>query len=359
MEQDVINLTSAIAEIADIEGDISHPLLTKIKFVFATDEGAKLATSRAGLKQGIKAEDFDEVIKTAINMPVKMLYLGRKKIGGHFGSVPIGHITGMTKEVIDGVNSLVAEAVLYTEEFPDEVHFLKEAFAAGEAPGISYEVRHNPTASLIENGVEWLKNLVTQAATIVKSPAYGSRTAIMALASNKELTVDEFNKELLELMKPSSNNSEGGSSNMDEKDKKIADLTQQLATASTEAQNLETELTTLRDQIKTLTEENSGLKKTALIEARLKAYTEAGLTLEADAEKADKKKNLLVDMSEEVFNTYIEDLKAAKASKIKAEASRKGADFPRFATGAGEELNLTDLKSSLRAVARGEAPSSE
>lgn len=361
--EETIQITSAIAEISDVEGDFKHPLLTKVKFVFATDEGANLSTAKSGLKQGIRFEDFDEVIRTAVNMPVKMLYLGRRGVGGHVGSIPIGHITGMTKEVIDGVNSLVAEAVLYTEEYPDEVHFLKEAFARGEAPGISYEIRHNPTKSLIENGVEWLKSLVTQAATIVKSPAYGSRTAIMALASNKELSTEDFNNELLSIMKPVESNNEGGS-NMDEKDKKIEELQTALAGKDTELGTLTAQVTELSGKVGTLTEENtalveelSGLKRAALVETRLRAYTEAGFTLEADAEKADKKKDLIANMSEDVFNTYIEDLKAAKASAPKkAEAAAKV--FPKLTPrDNGEGISLTDLKGSLRAIARGDTSS--
>lgn len=356
---------TAIAEISDIAAEDGHPLLTRIKFIFATDEGANLSTSLPGLKQGIKAEDFDEVIATAINAPIKMRYLG-KRLGAqkHFGSIPIGHITKMEKITLENnVAALAAEGVLYTNEYTDEISYLKEAYAANEAPGISYEIRHDPKKSVIEKGVEWIKGLITQAATIVKDPAYGNRTAILALASNKELTNEEFNDEVLELITPKEVTNKGGSG-MDEKDKEIQRLTalaNEKETALVELKTAkETEVSTLSNELKDVTEklaeatkENETLKKTILMDSRVKAYTDAGLTFEEDAAKATAKKELLARMDDEVFTAYIADLKVAKdakpASALASASARSGA--PRLNVAAAPTA-IDDLKESLRGISR-------
>lgn len=181
---------SAIAEITDVPtGDFKHPFLTKIKFIFADNHGN-------GNNQGIEEEDFDEIAKSSIHMPIKMRF-SYSGVGGHEHSTPIGHIVSMTKE-IDGEHAqLVGEAVLYSEEYPEEVGFLKETFAEGKAPGISWELAY--VDSVVKNGIEWLKQVVTRAATFVKTPAYESRTPLLAIA--EELySDDDFMRELGEII---------------------------------------------------------------------------------------------------------------------------------------------------------------
>jgi len=361
LKQKIAEFTTAIAEINDVENteDFKHPLLTKIKFIFATNEGAHLSTASAvpGKKQGIKEEDFDEVIKSAINAPLKMRFLGARGIGNHLGSIPIGHITGMTKtELEDGVKALLAEAVLYTNEYPDEVQYLKDAFAEGKSPGISYEILHSAD-SPIENGVQWLKNMVTQAATIVRSPAYGDRTAILALAANKELTTEEFTEGIIQLVTPQETTIEGGSE-MDEKDKKIKELEDRIVALAAEKETEVTAKSTLQGQIdaltgelETLRGENATFKKNELVATRTKAFVDAGLKLEADASKAEAKKEFWAKMDDATFAEYIEDLKAVsgKATALAEAADRHGIRVPRLAVASnGEGRSLDELKAELR-----------
>jgi hypothetical protein len=155
----------ALAEIQDVpSGDFNHPYLTRVKFVFADDQGAQTSTAPGGLMQGIKFEDFDAAIKTGLNMPIKMAYTG-DGVGNHLGSYVIGHITQMEKaQAEDGSNQIVADGVLYTEEYPEEVAYLKKAKAEGKAPGTSYEIIYKD--SLIENGVQWLKDFFSDICTL-------------------------------------------------------------------------------------------------------------------------------------------------------------------------------------------------
>jgi hypothetical protein len=348
----------SIAEIVDVQNpdgsDYKHPLLTMAKFIFADDRGNNN-------RQGIKAEDFDEVIKSAIDTPVKMRFLGAN-VAGHPGSVPIGHIKRMEKESETDVNRLVAWAVLYSEEFPDEINFLKEAHASGEGPGISYEIMYSNSVS--ENGIEWLKNMTTRAATFVKSPAYGTRTALLALASNKDISPEEFTKELLAIVKP---NDKGGSQRMELEDKikaleaEKASLTAEASTKQSEIDKLAGEITTLKTEVDTLKTQNSDLKRTAVADARAREYVEAGFQLEADAEKLTKKKEFWTALSDEAWTEYLTDLKSAKATTpaALASASARGTSIPKLAVAEGKETTLDDLKAGLRGISRGQAVASE
>lgn len=351
----VFNTT--IAEIFEVEneGDFKHPLLTIAKFVFADDKGNSN-------NQGIKADDFDEVIKTAIHMPVKMRYLGASA-GGHQSSVPIGHIIKMDKETLaDSSNRLVASAVLYSEEFHDEVMFLKEAFNKGEAPGISYEIMY--ADSVEENGIQWLKKMITKAATFVRSPAYGNRTALLALATRQDIDSEEFLTDFVtmaqdwageSLSKKSKeeNTQEEGGKLMEEELKQLKaeaeGLKEQIESLKKENDDLKEKLTTTNAELAKLNEE-------ALAATREKKYLEAGFSLESDAEKAAKKRAFWISLSEEAFEEYIADLKAAKGATKAAEASTtKKPELPKLAVASGDtqiEYTVDSLKAELRNAAR-------
>lgn len=206
--------------------------------------------------------------------------------------------------------------------------------------------------------------MITKAATFVKDPAYGKRTALLALASDADsLSDEEFQEELLALI---DTEPKGGNKRMDEKDTKIKDLETALASATTEVQTARTAeattraeieaLTSERDTLKTendaLVKENDKFKKDAILSERMRVYAEAGLTLEADAEKAGKRKEFLISLSDEAFTTYIEDLKIANATKKVAIASR-GRELPRLEIPKGRE-DLQTLKNQMRVAARGE-----
>lgn len=296
-----------------------NPYLTVARFVFADDKGATTSTGNGNL-QGIELEDFDTVIKTSLHMPVKMRLMG-DTVGSHSGSYVIGHIIDMTKED----NKLVAQAVLYREEYPEEVTFLKEAFAEGKAPGISYEIAYGD--SVIKNGVEWLKNMFTTAATFVKSPAYGSRTALLALASAKD------EGEFIQTMKTLVAQAEGienddpipsnkGGTNVDELEKAQKEAEAFKAEAETRTAEISrlTEALEAKDvEIASLNTTVSTLQGEKLMETRVRKFTEAGFMLEADAEKADKKKSFWLTLSDEGFDEYLDDLVSAKAMAAKPE----------------------------------------
>ena len=304
---------SAIAEIVEVPqlDNFKHPFLTLAKFIFADDKGNQN-------NQGIEFEDFEEVSHSAIDTPVKMNFTGAG-VGNHLGSYVVGHIKDMEKVEAGGVNQLIATAILYSDEFPEEIKYLKDSFASGEAPGISYELAYQE--SKLKNGIQWLKKMFTLASTFVRAPAYGKRTAILALASAKD--DDEFIQTMKTLVAQAEEKSgEGkiinptgkGGKNVEELEKAKADAEKFRAEADTrtvEVARLTEQLEAKTGEISTLTEKVATLEREKMLEARIRKYTEAGFQLEAEAEKVDKRKTFWLSLSDEAFEEYLADLVAA------------------------------------------------
>lgn len=182
---------SAISEV--LPQDFVHPGLRTVRFIFCDDQPNENG-------QGIEYSDFAELKQSAIGTPIKVKFLG-KGVGGHYSSIPIGHIKAMSeREAEGGVHQLIADGILYAEEYPDEVEYLAHSFAEGKAPGVSWELSYNSERSIVKNGIQWLKGLLTRAATFVSDPAYGNRTAILALASNRNIDAAQFMEELTMLV---------------------------------------------------------------------------------------------------------------------------------------------------------------
>lgn len=336
----------AISEIIQ-EAKDGHPFLTVAKFIFTDDKPNSN-------NQAISVDEFDSIIASAVGMPIKMRFDGAGATK-HPGSIPIGVIRAMEKKVAaDGSNQLIAEAVLWNDEYPDEVAYLKETFADGKAPGVSWELGYK--SSIIESGVTWLKNVITRAATFVKSPAYGTRTALLALASMNDpedikISILALAEELTKDKLPPVGN-KGGKQGMTEEE--IKKLQEDLKKAQAETETLKTQVTEKDKVIKANEEESAKLKKEALIATRVQKYSEAGFKLDTDTAKADKKKEMFVVLQDDQFEEYIADLKEAAKPKQPstpaqlALASASAQNFPKPDTSDGD-LNLKEF---MRGLAR-------
>lgn len=356
---------SALAEISP--EDFSHPGLRMARFIFCDDQPNDNL-------QGIEYEDFEEIKKSAIGTPVKIKFFGASA-GGHLGSIPIGFIKDMFERQVDGVNQLVADAVLFATEFPDEVEYLETSFAEGKAPGISWEIGYH--TSIIREGVEWIKGLVTRAATFVRNPAYGNRTAIIALASNRELTDEQMMVELSELANDNSPKitDEGGNNRMDEKE--LQELRDKLAALETSLAEKTTEITDLTAKIESLTttvaEKDSKIaefERKELVASRTAQIVEAGIELPTDPEKLAAKQAFYADMTEEGFAEYKEDL-TSNIEKAVEKAGKKKEGFsslrtperlPRFTASSesdddDEEVTLVGMKAKFGQISRSYASS--
>jgi hypothetical protein len=290
-----------------------------------------------------------------------------ESVGGHVGSTPVGFIKNMFKQAQDdGTVQLMADATLFAEEYPEQIDWLQERFKEGTAPGLSWELKYND--SIIKDGIEWIKGIVTKAATFVKFPAYGTRTAIVALASDRSLSDDEFVEAFKGIFDTSSpkNDDQGGNNRMDEELQKlqdqIAELEEKLEVATKALGDKETaisEITTERDDLKSTISE---YEQRELIASRTAALVEAGVTLPNDPEKLASKQAHWASMSDEAFNSTVEDLKdSIEASKKAepvvslAERLRRPTAVPRFTAVAeeGEERPSYDsLRGHLRSLAR-------
>jgi hypothetical protein len=369
-----------ISSIMDVPGiDDTHPFITVARFVFADDKPN-------ANNQVVDYSEFDNIKNSAVGMPVKMKFTG-SGVGEHEGSVPIGTIQSMEEITnTDGSHQLVAQAMLWKEEFPEEVQYLKDTFAAGDAPGISYELGYADSET--KNGLQFIKRIVTLAATFVKHPAYGTRTRLLALAAMEVVTAQDIAEatvqaakstniplsdviDILGTLKGSSENpviedpmkigesSEEGGNQMEEE---LQQAKAMAASLSAEIEALKALIDQKDAEILGTQEEIKGLKLAALVDSRTRRVVEAGLTLEADAEKAEKKKALWASLTDEQFEEYLDDLVTAKKSATPAaaamdvkalaavaRASTQGNAIPKIES---EEKDFNSLKDAIRNIAR-------
>lgn len=350
----------SIAEASD--GHFHNPYIKYVRFVLCDDQPNEN-------NQGVAHEDFPSIAESAIGTPIKMRFLGQT-IGSHIASIPIGHITDVGEEELeDGKHRLIADGILFASDYPDEVEFLEEAFAANKAPGISFEVRYNSALSILKDGVEWIKKGIMQAATFVRNPAYGGRTALLALASDKSITDEDFAAGLTAFaaeLRPK-NTIEGGNNKVEEELKKAQEALDaakaQLETVNTELADLKTahaSVTVERDDLqKKVDTQDAALAAVArenLIATRTAAVAEAGIKIETDPEKLTKKQTFWANMEEEAFAEYVDDLKAASKGAtnkpfetLKLASASRG--VPRLSV-ESENEGLVGLRERLGTISR-------
>jgi hypothetical protein len=351
------------------QSEINNPHLRPIRFVLADD--------RPNVNnQAVSVDEFDALAASAVNMPIKMRFLGKKSgAGGHTGAVVIGHINDTEREEVNGTNRLIAQGVLYAFEYKDIVDYLDEALAEEEAnpgkskvPGISWELGY--TEGIIEKGIEWLKGVVARAATLVGNPAYGKRTALLALASDQTLTEEQLEEEALKVF-AIEQPPEGGTDdvNLEEAQARIAELETELANAKADSTQKATEIETLsatasrveelETQVTELTDKVSTFEKNDLIADRTEKAVAAGYVLDKDADKLAKKQELWASMAEEIFEEYVSDL-AAVAKKVPAtfaaQASARKLELPKITTGDGGSAIGTDFRSRIKGMGQSLKP---
>ena len=354
-----IKYQQAIAELVQV-----NPYQTIATFIFADDKPNMN-------KQGLPFSEFERVAKTAIGMPVKMRFTGdgfiqaEKDIENHDGSIPIGVIQSMEiKTISDDYHQLIAQAALWNDEYPEEITWLKKKFAEGKAPGLSYEINFNDFERDDEN-IQWIKDTYTGAATFVKTPAYGTRTALIALASIQDKTVLE--EGILAIAeKLTAKHEPKGGNRVDEKELEALKgerdtFKAEAASKQSEIENLNKSITDLGSEIETLKTENSNLKQAALVDSRLREYSAAGFQLEAEAEKADAKKSLFASFSDDQWTSYLADLTAIKAQAAAAapQPDNKGVAMASLRTtivprpdNVDTSIDVSSLAQDLRGLAR-------
>lgn len=152
-----------------------NPLVSWAKFILTDDK-----PNGNGMR--VPPEEFDNLIKSGLHMPIKM---AEGKIEeDHSNAKPIGVITHLKKEFIDGVNQIVGLAALWLRERPSDVSYLKDTLENGGDINLSWELAYG-IREPGDAGTVNLRDVVLQAATIVTRPAYQGRTRIVAMAAKE------------------------------------------------------------------------------------------------------------------------------------------------------------------------------
>lgn len=146
-----------------------NPLVTWIKFILTDDR-----PNANGVR--IPKEEFPNLIKTGIYMPVKSGKFGEEFLG-HPNAWPLGTITHLKEEG----DKIVGLAALWEQEREDDVLSIKEAFDSGKDINLSWEIAYEDEV-LEDDGVKVLKGTALLGTTIVDVPAYEGRTPILAVA---------------------------------------------------------------------------------------------------------------------------------------------------------------------------------
>jgi hypothetical protein len=278
---------------------ITHnPTVTWTKFVLVDDQPN-------ANKQRVPEEEFENLIKTGVFMPIKM---AEGKINdGHDGARPIGVITHLKRFK----NQILGLAALWSREHPDDVEYIKQAYASGKQLQLSWEILFSePT---VADGIEELRNTTLRAVTLVGLPSYSGRTPILEVASKKTNEEEESMEELEQLRKD------------------LADLKLTLAEKETLLSGKDVAISSKDEELATLKSERDSLAefKATIDKQRDEAeklqgikvqFKEAGL--EKDDEYFEKNKSMLLSFEQPELDFFMQEVLSFKPAN-ETEASRK------------------------------------
>ncbi len=275
-----------------------NPTLKWIKFVLTDDSPNAKA-------QRIPKEEFANLVKTGVHMPIKMAQGFIRE--GHEFSVPIGSITNL----VERENFVEGIAGLWQKEFPDEIDVLQERASSDEKPQLSWEILYQDSKFDDNSGVETFEGVMLEAATFVEAPAYEGRTPVVVMASKKEAQADDY-----KIVTEDYNNME----------EQLKALEIELAKARSESESLTSDLATLQEsfdaletekgELTTSNEELSAFKseieEARAQEAKLEALTElfsnSEVRLPEDYLEDEEKREQLLAMDLNDVEFLIRDL---------------------------------------------------
>jgi hypothetical protein len=249
---------------------------------------------------GIPMSEADNIIATAENSPLKILFDGTQYYD-HEAANAVGPITNVRLSEIDDRPVIVADAIIWNELYSDVSEYLKE-LSTSKTIGTSWEIWH--TDSYVDdNKIEWLKDCKFAASCIVRVPAYGpSRTRVLSIAEQSEKKMLENLVKLLSAMYPDVN-----------EDTALATL----ETVINDSAAMRSQLSQLENEKRELSEKVSAYeleKELAAIEAK---KAERTVKLEGLGITA---RDLYFELSDEAFNAIVEDASAIKPQNV-AQAS--------------------------------------
>lgn len=261
-----------------------NPNVAWMKFLLTDDQ-------HNANKQRIPREEFANVLRTGLFMPLKMAY--GEVSEGHDDTFPLGVMTHLKTEG----NSIQALAALWDRERHEDVEFLRQRYSEGKSIDVSWELTY--TDEDVEDEGVALKNVSMNAATIVGMPAYQGRTTALALSSvEKEgVSMDTIEKTEHERLL---------NEQKDQFEAQIAELQASLTTVQTELDTLKPQYEELATYKQTIEEAEE--KKTKLASIKSK-FDDAGLDI--TDEYFTEKSEALAGMTDEQLEFFIQELVAA------------------------------------------------
>ena len=329
-----ISMVKLMLEDGDLKDDKAfasitlNPDIAWAKFILTDD-------SVNANKDRIPEEEFENLIRTGINMPIKMAF--DQIEDGHDESYPIGVITHLKKVK----NQIVGLAALWKHERPRDIEYIKSRYDNGEPLDLSWEISYAGEV-IQEDGTRNLIGTSLNATTLVGVPAYEGRLGVVALAS-KEEEVTKLEEKIKELQDKLMDATDINLDLVKMKDELEASLKEAIGNLETATAELE-ELKQFKGEIVAAQER---VEKLASIKAK---FAEAGL--EKDEEYFEDKAEVLLGMDEASLEFFIQEaiafVKEASVKRDTEEASEKE-ELPNFNDGKEfSELSPSELAELAR-----------
>lgn len=260
-------------------------------------------------RQRIPREEFANVIKTGVFMPVKMSPGSISE--GHDGAFPLGTMAHLKT---DG-NSIVSLAALWQTERNDDVEYLKQRYKEGKPIEFSWELTYTHADEEPEG--QALRGISMNAATIVGMPAYSGRTPALSISSVKDgddkMDTIEL-KEHQRLLDEAKGNYENTIKELTEKVQALEASIKELTDAKAANEQEMEELKAYKQEIE---DAKAKLEKLNDIKAK---FEEAGI--KTDDNYFDEKAELLLGMNDEQLEFFIQEMVSVAGKKVdKGEAS--------------------------------------
>ena len=249
-----------------------------VKFIFTDDKPN-------ANNQAIAQTEYASIMNTGVHKPFKKA-TGALLSDDHNPVIPIGTIVEMAQET----NTIVGLAAVWEPEFPEEAASIREAHANGESLDVSWELFYEDSKFDDDTGVEWLQGVSTRAVALVGQPAYDGRTPVLAVATKQDKEGDK-NMELEQALARVKEL---------EADKARLELgLDETKTSLTETKASLDELLELKTEVETLREFKIKVEeaetRSALVSARMKQFSEAGIEMTDEEFEAAADKWLSMD----------------------------------------------------------------
>jgi hypothetical protein len=241
-------------------------------------------------KMRIPESEFDNLIRTGINSPIKMDY---GKITGHEEAQgkPIGVISQIKKET----NKLIALVALWKKEREEDIAMLKDMYLKNQPPQTSWEIGYSEMKT-DDKGIQDLFGTMLNGLAVVANPAYAGRTGFVAMSSKTE-NLQENSMEELDQLKA-----------------RVTELETLLASK-------ETELTSAKSELKTLQDFKAEIDKKEADETKLanirKKFIDAKIEKD-DAFYAEKRETLL-GLEDSAVDFMIQEMVAFSTAQASTE----------------------------------------